>query len=161
MPGFTKISNDNARPRPPTAIFPLGVSFGVAVPFALVWAVGGGAELPTVGALAPLVLVGWLVVVVGADPGTVAGSVGVLCTLVVAANGFVGLTAVGVVTAVAVGLTTLAGFSGLTGETGDVTFVGFDIDFTHVFVVVVHGPITGCPYGSGHIEERVWIMFPV
>jgi hypothetical protein len=142
MPGFTKISNDNARPRPPTTIFSFGVSFGVS--FALVWAVDVGAELPAVGALAPLVLVDWLVLVVGADSGAVADSVGILGALVTA-NGFVGLTAVGVVTAVAVGLITLAGFSGLTGETGDVTFVGFDIDFTHVFVVVVHGPITGCP----------------
>jgi hypothetical protein len=142
MPGFTKISNDNARPRPPTIILPFGVSFGVS--FALAGAVDVGAELPAVGALAPLVLVDWLVLVVGADSGAVADSVGILGALVTA-NGFVGLTAVGVVTAVAVGLITLAGFRGLTGETGDVTFVGFDIDFTHVLVVVVHGPITGCP----------------
>lgn len=65
------------------------------------------------------------------------------------------------VTAVAVGLTTLVGFVGLTGETGDVTFVGFDTLLTHVLVVVVHGPITGCPYGFEHVEERIWVMLPV
>jgi hypothetical protein len=49
----------------------------------------------------------------------------------------------------------------LIGLTGEVGFVGLVTFFTHVFVVVVHGPITGCAYGSGHIEERVWIMLPV
>ena len=60
-----------------------------------------------------------------------------------------------------VGLTTLVGFTGLIGLTGLVTFVGFVTLFTHVFVVVVHAPITGSPYGSGHVEERVWVMLPV
>jgi hypothetical protein len=34
------------------------------------------------------------------------------------------------------------GFNGLTGEA---TFVGLVTLFTHVFVVVIHPPITGCP----------------
>jgi hypothetical protein len=32
---------------------------------------------------------------------------------------------------------------------------------THVSVVVVHAPITACPYGSWQVDERVWIMLPV
>ena len=36
----------------------------------------------------------------------------------------------------------LVGLAGFTGETG---FVGLVADFTHVFVVVVHAPITGDP----------------
>ena len=52
---------------------------------------------------------------------------------------------VGMVTAVAVGLTTLFGLSGLTGDTGELIFVGLVTLFTQVLVVVVHGPITGCP----------------
>jgi hypothetical protein len=39
--------------------------------------------------------------------------------------------------------------------------VGLFIDFLHVSCVVTHGPKTGCPYGSGHVEERVWVMLPV
>ena len=49
------------------------------------------------------------------------------------------------VTAVAVGLTTLFGLSGLTGDTGELIFVGLVTLLTQVLAVVVHGPITGCP----------------
>ena len=74
-------------------------------------------------------------------------------------------TGVGVVTlcVVATGavVTVLVGLTGLIGLTGDVTFVGFVIDFTQVLVEVVHAPHTGCPYGSGHVEERIWVMLPV
>ena len=51
-----------------------------------------------------------------------------------------------------------AGFNGLTGETG---FVGLFIDFLQVSDVVTQGCHTGLPYGSGHVEERVWVMLPV
>jgi hypothetical protein len=51
-----------------------------------------------------------------------------------------------------------AGFNGFTGDTG---FVGLFIDFLHVSCVVTHGPKVGLPYGSGHVEERVWVMLPV
>lgn len=51
-----------------------------------------------------------------------------------------------------------AGLNGLTGETG---FVGLFIDFLQVSDVVTQGCHAGLPYGSGHIEERVWVMLPV
>ena len=60
-----------------------------------------------------------------------------------------------------VGLTTLVGFAGDTGLTGLVTLVGFVTDFTQLLDVVTQGCHTGCPYGFGHVEERVWIMLPV
>ena len=50
------------------------------------------------------------------------------------------------------------GFNGLTGDTG---LVGLFTDFLQVFDVVTQGCHTGLPYGSGHIEERVWVMLPV
>ena len=50
------------------------------------------------------------------------------------------------------------GLSGLTGETG---FVGLFIDFLQVSDVVTQGSHTGLPYGSGQVEERVWVMLPV
>ena len=56
---------------------------------------------------------------------------------------------------------TLVGFTGLIGLTGLATFVGLVTDFTQLFDVVAQGCHTGLPYGSGHIEERVWIMLPV
>ena len=52
----------------------------------------------------------------------------------------------------------LVGLAGFTGETG---FVGLSIDFLQVFDVVTQGCHTGLPYGSGHVEERVWVMLPV
>jgi hypothetical protein len=39
--------------------------------------------------------------------------------------------------------------------------VGFVTDFTQLLDVVTQGCHTGCPYGLGHVEERVWIMLPV
>jgi hypothetical protein len=150
MPGFTNISNDNAGFNPPILNFGLISFFGVS--FAELVALVDVADPSCFGALDVAVLV-WLDVlsclvscfgsVVGAGaPGTdtscgvgAGGGAETLGTPVV----------VGVVTTVAVGLITLVGFTGLTGETGDVTLVGFDIDFTHVLVVVVHGPITGDP----------------
>jgi hypothetical protein len=53
------------------------------------------------------------------------------------------------------------GLTGLTGLTGDTGFVGLSIDFLQVLDVVTQGCHTGCPYGSGHVEERVWVMLPV
>jgi hypothetical protein len=50
---------------------------------------------------------------------------------------------------------------GLNGLTGDVGLVGLLIDFLHVSDVVTQGCHTGFPYGSGHVEERVWVMLPV
>ena len=50
---------------------------------------------------------------------------------------------------------------GLRGDTGDAGLVGLSIDFLQVFDVVTQGCHTGCPYGSGHVEERVWVMLPV
>ena len=108
------------------------------VAFTSVWAVDDGAELTAVGALNPSVVVG------------------LLCTVL-----WVGTVAVEdwvVWTDVLVGL---AGFSGLTGDTGLATFVGLVIDFTQVLDVVTQGCHTGLPYGLGHVEERVWIMLPV
>ena len=51
-----------------------------------------------------------------------------------------------------------AGFKGLTGEAG---LVGLLIDFLQVSDVVTQGCHVGLPYGSGHVEERVWVMLPV
>jgi hypothetical protein len=51
-----------------------------------------------------------------------------------------------------------AGLNGLTGDTG---FVGLFIDFLQVSDVVAQGCHAGLPYGSGHVEERVWVMLPV
>jgi hypothetical protein len=51
-----------------------------------------------------------------------------------------------------------AGFNGLIGDIG---LVGLFIDFLQVSDVVTQGCNAGLPYGSGHVEERVWIMLPV
>ena len=110
----------------------------VLVAFTSVWAVDDGAELTAVGALNPSVVV-WL-----------------LCTeLVVDA-----ITAEDWVVRADV-LVGLAGFSGLTGDTGLATFVGLVIDFTQVLDVVTQGCHTGLPYGSGQEEIRVWMIEPV
>ena len=50
---------------------------------------------------------------------------------------------------------------GLNGLTGDAGFVGLFIDFLQVSDVVTQGCHVGLPYGSGHVEERVWVMLPV
>ena len=51
--------------------------------------------------------------------------------------------------------------AGLSGLTGDAGLVGLFIDFLQVSDVVTQGCHVGLPYGSGHIEERVWVMLPV
>jgi hypothetical protein len=51
-----------------------------------------------------------------------------------------------------------AGFNGLTGDAG---LVGLFIDFLQVSDVVTQGCHVGLPYGSGHVEERVWVTLPV
>jgi hypothetical protein len=44
------------------------------------------------------------------------------------------------------------GFAGFIGDTGLVTLVGFDKDFTQVFNVFSHAPPhTGCPLGKGQV----------
>lgn len=53
------------------------------------------------------------------------------------------------------------GLTGLIGLTGDTGLVALVIDFLQVFDVVTQGCHTGLPYGSGHVEERVWVMLPV
>jgi len=53
------------------------------------------------------------------------------------------------------------GLVGLAGFTGDTGFVGLVVDFTQLLDVVTQGCHTGLPYGSGHVEERVWVMLPV
>jgi hypothetical protein len=51
--------------------------------------------------------------------------------------------------------------AGLKGLTGDAGLVGLFIDFLQVSDVVTQGCHVGLPYGSGHVEERVWVMLPV
>jgi hypothetical protein len=51
--------------------------------------------------------------------------------------------------------------AGLNGLTGDAGLVGLFIDFLQVSDVVTQGCHVGLPYGSGHVEERVWVMLPV
>ena len=99
-----------------------------------------------------------------------AGVVDVVCEPVVVC---VGAVSVGVVsefgTGVGVGAVTgedwIVGADvvevGLNGLTGDIGLVGLFIDFLQVSDVVTQGCHTGLPYGSGHIEERVWVMLPV
>jgi hypothetical protein len=141
-PGFTNSSNDNARPTADLT-FPFGGGDGdtrvvdvvcesVWVSFASVWAVDDGAELSAVGALDPSVV---------SEFGTEFG----VCT-VTGEDWIVGADMAEV------------GFNGLTGDIG---LVGLLIDFLHVSCVVTHDPKTGCPYGLGQVEERVWVMLPV
>ena len=111
----------------------VGVAVALGVPFASVWAVDDGAELTGLWTLEPSVVVG------------------LLCTELV----------VGAVATEDWVVRTLVGFAGLTGDTGLVTFVGLVTDFTQVLDVVTQGCHTGLPYGSGHVEERVWVMLPV
>jgi hypothetical protein len=147
-PGFTKSSNDNARPTD-ERIFPLGGGDGdtcvvdvvcesVFVPEALVGAVSLVADPPAVGA--SLVSVDE-VVGVAAEFGTEFG--------VGAVTGEDWIVGADVVEA------------GLRGLTGDAGFVGLFIDFLQVSDVVTQGCHVGLPYGSGHVEERVWVMLPV
>ena len=104
----------------------------------------------------------WLVVsvFVCALVSAVAGSEGVVGTdmLEVGVVGALTTLAAGVVTDVVAVFTGDAGFIGLIGDAGLVTLV---IDFTQLSDVVTQGCHTGLPYGSGHVEERVWVMLPV
>ena len=148
-PGFRKSSNDNARPTD-ERIFPLGGGDGdtcvvevVAEPVVVAEALVGAAPLvadaPAVGA--SLVSVDVLVVGVVSKFGT-----GVGVGAVTGEDWIVGADMVEL------------GLSGLTGEAG---FVGLFIDFLQVSDVVAQGSHVGLPYGSGHVEERVWVMLPV
>jgi len=150
-PGFTNSSNDNTRPTT-DCVFPFGVGVGdtcvvdvvcesVFVAEALVGADPVVADEPAVGA--SLVSVDD-VVGVATEFGTEFG-VGA----VTGEDWIVGADVV------ELGLVGLAGF---TGETG---FVGLFTDFLQVSDVVTQGCHTGLPYGSGHVEERVWVMLPV
>jgi hypothetical protein len=102
-----------------------------------------------------------------------AGVVDVVCESVVVSVVWVSVLAVGVVSefGTVFGVCTVTGedwvvgadvvevgFNGLTGDTG---LVGLFIDFLQVSDVVTQGCHTGLPYGSGHVEERVWVMLPV
>ena len=124
-------SNDNARGTDVSG----SLAFGVwLVPFAPVWAAGCGAELTGVGALDPAEFVGLLVVGAGDEALAFVSVAGVA-----AAGGGDGAGGGGE------GGAGGGGATGLTGLTGLCTLVGFVTDLTHVFVVVVHAPITGCP----------------
>ena len=102
-----------------------------------------------------------------------AGVVDVVCESVVVCVWDVSVLAVGVVskfgTVFGVGAVTGEDWiigadmveAGFRGETGDTGLVGLFTDFLQVSDVVTQGCHRGCPYGSGHIEERVWVMLPV
>jgi hypothetical protein len=147
-PGFRNSSNDNTRPTT-DCVFPFGAGVGdacvvdvvcesVFVSEALVGADSVIADEPAVGA--SLVSVDD-VVGVAAELGTEFG-VGA----VTGEDWIVGADMVEV---------------GLRGDTGDTGLVGLFIDFLQVSDVVTQGCHTGLPYGSGHVEERVWVMLPV
>jgi hypothetical protein len=147
-PGFRKSSNDNARPTD-ERILPFGtggdgdtrvvdvVCESVVVSEAFVWAVPLVADAPAVGAS----LVSVDVVGVVSKFGT-----GVGVGAVTGEDWIVGADMVE---------------AGLRGDTGDAGFVGLFIDFLQVSDVVTQGCHVGLPYGSGHIDERVWVMLPV
>jgi hypothetical protein len=124
-PGFTKSSNDNARPTADRTL-PLG---------------GGDGDTCVVDVVCESVWVSVLAVGVVSEFSTESG-VGT----VTGEDWIVGADMVE------------AGFNGLTGDAG---LVGLFIDFLQVSDVVTQGCHTGLPYGSGHVEERVWIMLPV
>ena len=147
-PGFTKSSNDNTRPTDERT-FPLG---------------GGDGDACVVDVVCESVFVSEALV--GADP-VVADEPAVGASLV-SVDEVVGVaTEFG--TELGVGAVTgedwIVGAdmveAGLNGLTGDAGFVGLFIDFLQVFDVVTQGCHVGLPYGSGHIEERVWVMLPV
>ena len=146
-PGFRNSSNDNARPTE-LLILPLGggdrvpdvvdvVCESVFVSEALVGAASVVADPPAVGAS----LVSVDVVGVVSKFGT-----GVGVGAVTGEDWIVGADMVE---------------AGLRGDTGDAGFVGLFIDFLQVSDVVTQGCHVGLPYGSGHIDERVWVMLPV
>ncbi len=151
IPGFRNSSNDNTRPTT-DCVFPLGAGVGdacvvdvvcesVFVAEALVGADPVVADAPAVGAA----LVSVDVVVVSVGVATEFGT-GVGVGAVTGEDWIVGADMVEL---------------GLRGDTGDTGFVGLFIDFLQVSDVVTQGCHTGLPYGSGHVEERVWVMLPV
>jgi len=99
--------------------------------FALGWTGVDVAELAGVGAPEPAELVGDASTL---EPAGIASGVEALVTL------DVGDAIAVLVVATAGEDTTFVGFSGLTGLTGDCTFVGFVTLLTQVFEVVVHAP---------------------
>ena len=137
MVGLDISSRDNARPRPPIFIFPLGGG----VPPAFVWAVPGVTDPTAAGAFDVAEFVAPLEVVVGTDVSTVAGAEGIVWT--------------DVLEMLIVGGAIIAWFIGLIGLTGLITLVTLVKDFTQESDVVSHPLQTGEPYGSGHVDVLV------
>ena len=132
-PGFRKSSNDNARPTD-ERILPLG---------------GGDGDTCVVDVVCESVFVSVVVCV----------WVSVLAVGVVSEFGTVfGVGAVAGEDWIVGADVVEAGFNGLTGDAG---LVGLFIDFLQVSDVVTQGCHVGLPYGSGHVEERVWVTLPV
>lgn len=52
------------------------------------------------------------------------------------------------------------GATGLEGLTGLDMLVGFVAFFSHVFVVSIQDPSSGCPYGFGHVEICCCVIDP-
>jgi hypothetical protein len=140
IPGFRNSSNDNARPTE-LLILPLG---------------GGDRVADVVDVVCESVFVSEALV--GAVP-LVADASAVGASLVPVGVAWLfgtsALLTAGVVTDV------VAEFTGDRGLIGLAGFVGLFIDFLQVSDVVTQGCHVGLPYGSGHIEERVWVMLPV
>ena len=90
-------------------------------------------------------------VVVGATTAAVAGAERIVWADVL-------VVWVVVVGTAAVGFIGLLGLIGLTGLVG---FVGLLRDFLHVSDIVTQGANTGCPYGSGQEDVRVWVIKPI
>jgi hypothetical protein len=130
IPGLIKSSRLITSPKPGTTVLPLGV--GVSL-FAVLVALVGAAVVGAVVPLATFCSVFVVSVVVGALPGTVAGSAWVVGAVVKVCEA-VALVAAGVVADAE------AVFTGLNGLVGFVTFV---IDFTQLFDVVTQGCHTG------------------
>jgi len=147
-PGFTKSSNDNTRPTDERT-FPLG---------------GGDGDTCVVDVVCESVFVSEALV--GADPVvTDAPAVGASFVSVGVVVGVVSKFGTGVGVGAVTGEDWIVGAdmveAGLKGLTGDTGFVGLFIDFLQVSDVVTQGCHVGLPYGSGHVEERVWVMLPV
>ena len=122
-PGFTNSSNDNTRPTA-DRVFPFG---------------GGDGDTCVVDVVGEAVVV-WASVFV-----SVFVCVWVSVLAVGVASEFGAIFGVGAIT----GEDWIVGADvvevGLRGDTGDAGLFGLFIDFLHVFIVVIHGPITACP----------------
>jgi hypothetical protein len=134
IPGFRNSSNDNARP---TELLTLPL--------------GGGDRVADVLDVVPEALVGAVPLV--ADASAVGASL--------VPVGVAGLFGTGALLTAGVVTDVVAEFTGDRGLIGLAGFVGLFIDFLQVSDVVAQGSHVGLPYGSGHIEERVWVMLPV